>query len=213
MDALELLEKHHEKTVNSSTPSKEYLHKIALYQKYSWLGFRIKAGIILNELDKIKPAPTNNFLWVSLNLCKLEIQRTGIDTHGSHTWCYGLMIEKSEEKRKALVLLDREWWTGDIPEEILDHACLNIHNFKSLYVAPVISGYVETKQPYIDIITKDLNDVALIQRVDPILFGSYNQRIMDTGPTNLAVLGVWGKDWYKIKTVNEGQYEYPYEPR
>lgn len=196
MNVYEELKQYRKKAAVESVPSEEYLHKLELYLKYKRLGFSAKASMLSDELDKIGPMRSGNFLWTSLNLRRLLVWRHGLDHCNRPVSIYGVMLERDKEKRRALVLIPRSQWIGDIPEEILDHALLNKHNFKSLYVAPVISGYVETEYPHIHIITQDLTS---IQKSDPLLLGSDRKEINESGPANFAVLGVWGDDWFDLK--------------
>ncbi|GAG83405.1 unnamed protein product, partial [marine sediment metagenome] len=160
---------------------------------------RAKASILSDELDKIRPVRSGSFLWTSLNLQRFRVWRSGLDHCNRPVSIYGVMLERDKEKRKALVLIPRDQWIGDIPEEILDQTLLNKHNFKSLYVAPIISGHVETEYPDTHIITQDLTGVTSMQKIDPLLLGSYREEIDGAGPANFAVLGVWGDDWFDLK--------------
>ncbi|GAI20901.1 unnamed protein product, partial [marine sediment metagenome] len=153
MNVYEELEQYRKKAVVDSVPSEEYLRKLDLYHKYNRLGFRAKASMFSDELDKIGPVRSGNFLWTSLDLRSLRVWRHGIDHCNRPVSIYGVMLERDKEKRRALVLIPRGQWIGDIPEEVLDHALLHKHNFKSLYVAPVISGHVEKEYPDTHIIT------------------------------------------------------------
>ena len=207
MSVYEELENHLKRVAVDSVPSEEYLRKLDVYHKYKRLGFRAKASRLSDELDEIGPTRSGNFLWTSLNLRSLRVWRHGIDHCNRPVSIYGVMLERFKEKRRALVLIPCSQWLGDIPEEVLDYALLNKHNFKSLYVAPVISGHVKKEYPDTHLITQDLTGLTLMQKIDPLLLGSYIEEIKGNGPANFAVLGVWGDDWFDLKLPRDSGKE------
>ena len=203
MNVYEELERYFERTTTTPVSRQDLLLKLELAAKYGALGFNAKVSRIEKEIQTIKPTPSDIFLWIALKLKLLRITplRNGDNYHPRGF--YGVMLERSGIKRRALILIPVNDWVGDVPNEILDAALLTQHNFSSLYVAPIVSG--ETKhRPGLpaDFETEDLANIVVanagISIIDPLLLGCFREELNE-GLENFAVLGVWGDDWFDLK--------------